>query len=88
MDTMRDLLSQFSDWDINRIEARWHWHWIHHCQQNQTGTWSSYWKANRNYCFQNAMQFKQLLSEHGWNRYLSNPELNPWTIHNVETMNG
>lgn len=56
--------------------------------QLRLGSWSDYWKANKKSYLQSAILFKGLLSENGFNRYLEDHDLNPWTIYNIENLNG
>lgn len=79
---------ELTNYEKQRIENRAHWHWVHDCQQYQASTWRDYWKANRKQCMKNGKMFKRVLSAQGFERYLTDFDVNPWTIHNIETLNG
>lgn len=80
---------ELNSWEKRRVEDRCFYHWRNDVLTlNPTSNWRTYWKVNAKQCFKNARMFKGLLRATGWNRYLSEYDLNPWTIYNVETMNG
>lgn len=85
----RTGIHKLTSYEKQKVEDRAFKHW--HDQKSKyppNAEWSDYWRVNKKEFFRTALMFKRMLSENGFAIYLSDHELNGWTIHNIETLNG
>ena len=72
-----------------RIEDRAFHHWRDQQAKGSNGaSWNDYWRVNKKHWLKSATQFKNMLNEINFNRYLFDHECNPYTLWNIQTMNG
>lgn len=80
---------ELTSYEKKRIEDRAFYHWKRSLTLgHQVADWKNYWKTNKKSWQNSAITFKRLLSDKMFNRYLYDYDCNPWTLHNLETMNG
>lgn len=80
---------KLDEFEKRRVEDRAYCHWRDQQAKGNVGTtWTDYWKINKKQYLANAAQFKNMLNDTNFNRYLFDYESNPWTLWNIQTMNG
>lgn len=80
---------KLDDWERNKVKDRALKHW--HDQRSKypsTQEWENYWKVNKRQFLYNARLFKRMLNASNFTRYLTDHECNPWTLWNIQTING
>ena len=78
-----------NNYEKRKVEDRTFQHWHRQRANGAIGAeWKDYWKVNKRKCLENAVTFKGMLNELNFDRYLSDYEINAWSLYNVQTMNG
>ena len=82
-------MQTLDNYEKRRVENRAFQHWHKQRAQGCLGAdWKDYWKTNKKQFLANAVQFKGLLNAYNFERYLSDSDSNPWTLWNIQTLNG
>lgn len=80
---------KLDNWERRRVEDRAFQHWYNQrSKYPSTPEWTIYWKVNKRQFFKNARLFKGMLNASNFMRYLTDHECNPWTLWNIQTING
>lgn len=86
---MTSQTMKLSTLERERVQNRAWRHWKEQkCKYSTTQEWKDYWKTNKRQFFYNARLFKGMLNAGNFQRYLTDYETNPWTLWNIQTMNG